>query len=135
MNAQEKFEYWLDIAQYDLSTAQSMLDSGRWLYTVFCCQQAVEKLVKGLYIFYVDDNVPRIHNINALIDHFVDKLKEPISEKFSKLFKELTGYYISNRYPDYISKINEQMDKNDTIRIHNETKEAFAWLLTLKPQE
>ena len=46
MDAQEKFEFWLDIAQYDLGVAESMLKSGRWLYTVFCCQQAIEKLVK-----------------------------------------------------------------------------------------
>jgi HEPN domain-containing protein len=49
MDAQEKYDYWLDIAQYDLETASAMFDSGRWLYVVFMCQQAVEKLVKGLY--------------------------------------------------------------------------------------
>jgi len=62
MEALEKFEYWLDIAQYDLVTADAMLSGGRWLYVVFMCQQAVEKLVKGLYTLYTDDSVPRIHN-------------------------------------------------------------------------
>ena len=67
MDAQEKYEYWLDIAQYDFDTAESMLKSGRWLYVVFMCQQAVEKLVKGLYVLYIDDNVPKTHNIRVLI--------------------------------------------------------------------
>jgi hypothetical protein len=31
MDAQEKYSYWLDIAQYDLETAVAMFDSGRWL--------------------------------------------------------------------------------------------------------
>jgi HEPN domain-containing protein len=58
MDAQEKYAYWLDIAQYDLETANAMFDSGRWLYVVFMCQQALEKLAKGLYVLYIDDNIP-----------------------------------------------------------------------------
>jgi HEPN domain-containing protein len=53
MNSQEKYEYWLDIANYDLETASAMLAGSRWLYVVFMCQQAIEKLVKGLYILYI----------------------------------------------------------------------------------
>jgi HEPN domain-containing protein len=44
-----------------------MLQSGRWFYTVFMCQQAIEKLIKGLYVLYVDDNVPRLHDINSIL--------------------------------------------------------------------
>jgi HEPN domain-containing protein len=49
MDDQEKYEYWLETAQYDLDTAKAMFESGRWLYAVFMCQQAVEKLSKALY--------------------------------------------------------------------------------------
>ena len=51
MDSSEKFNYWKDIAQYDLDTAQAMFDAGRWLYVVFMCQQAIEKLCKGLYCY------------------------------------------------------------------------------------
>ncbi|MDR0308069.1 MAG: HEPN domain-containing protein [Chitinispirillales bacterium] len=40
----------------------------RWLYVVFMCQQAMEKLVKGLYNYYIGDDVPRIHNIVNLME-------------------------------------------------------------------
>ncbi len=59
MNKQEKYEHWEDIAQYDLDTAEAMLQSGRYLYVTFMCQQAVEKLVKGLYVWYLDQEPPR----------------------------------------------------------------------------
>jgi HEPN domain-containing protein len=51
MDAQEKYEYWLDIAQYDLETADAMFDSGRWLYSV-----SFEKfaLFEDLRLFYVN---------------------------------------------------------------------------------
>jgi hypothetical protein len=35
MDAMEKYEYWLDIAQYDLGTAETMLNGGRWLKDVY----------------------------------------------------------------------------------------------------
>jgi HEPN domain-containing protein len=79
MDSQEKFEHWLDIAQYDLETACAMFTSGRWLYVVFMCQQAIEKLCKGLYLLYIDDNTPRIHDINDVLDSFADKLPVPVS--------------------------------------------------------
>jgi HEPN domain-containing protein len=67
MDAQEKYEYWLDTAEYDLATAEAMLKAGRWLYVVFTCQQAIEKLSKGLYTLYIDDNVPYTNNTEILL--------------------------------------------------------------------
>ena len=45
LDNKQKYDYWEDIAEYDLVTAEAMLFSGRYLYVVFMCQQAVEKLV------------------------------------------------------------------------------------------
>ena len=67
MTKEEKYEYWLQMAQYDLDTAVSMYKGSRWFYVIFMCQQAMEKLCKGLYNFYVDDNVPKVHNIRFIL--------------------------------------------------------------------
>lgn len=45
MDKQEKIQYWLDISDYDLETARAMLFSERYLYVVFMCQQAMEKII------------------------------------------------------------------------------------------
>ena len=76
MDLQEKFEYWFDIAHYDLETAEVMFNTGRWLYVVFMCQQAIEKLCKGLYLLFID------------------------GEK-RLLFAKLSAFYLNNRYPEY----------------------------------
>ena len=133
MKAQEKFEYWLDIAQYDLVTADTMLSGGRWLYVVFMCQQAIEKLMKGLYTLYIDDNVPRIHNIKTLIESFEDKLPVGISAEKYSFFDTLSAYYLNNRYPDFLSKLSLQISEIESKTILSQTKEVFDWLLTLKP--
>jgi len=134
VTAEEKFEYWKAYAELDLDAAKVMFDTGRWLYMVFTCQQAIEKLVKGLYVLHVDENVPRIHNIKKLIDRFEEKLPAPVPVKYSSLFKLLSAHYVSGRYPDYISRVGEQVSKEEATKILNETKEAFIWLLTLTPQ-
>jgi HEPN domain-containing protein len=133
MTAQEKYEHWLDIAQYDMETAASMLSSGRWLYVVFMCQQAVEKLTKGLYTLYVDDNVPRIHNIKTIAEHFEDKLPNVIPDDKLDFFDTLSVYYLNNRYPDYMNKLSTQIKEKEAAETFAKTKEVFAWLLTLKP--
>jgi hypothetical protein len=33
MTSQELFDRWLELAQYDLDTADAMYNTGRWLYT------------------------------------------------------------------------------------------------------
>jgi len=133
MDAQEKYEYWLDIAQYDLDTAKAMQESKRWLYVVFMCQQAVEKLVKGLYVLYIDDNVPKTHNIRVLIDKFENLLPDEVSDDHYDLFEDLTIHYLNGRYADYKQKLSEHLNEQTSLEFLERTKEVFTWLLTLKP--
>jgi HEPN domain-containing protein len=133
MDSQEKFEYWLDVAQYDLESARYNFNTGRWVYVALMCQQAIEKLIKGLYIIYNNDNVPRIHNIGLLIKKFETKLNKEISKELYLFFDELTLYYITRRYPDYKKKISLSVDKNKAQSILTRSEEVFKWLLTLKP--
>jgi HEPN domain-containing protein len=133
MDSLEKYEYWLDIAQYDLNVAESMLKDGHWLYVVFMCQQAVEKLVKGLYTLYISENVPRVHNIRLLVENFEDKLTVPIPSDKYIFFDTLSAFYMNNRYPDFMTKLSAQIHETEAKKILSQTKEAFSWLLTLKP--
>ena len=133
MNSQEKFNYWLDIARYDLETAEAMFLSGRWLYVVFMSQQAIEKLCKGLYLLFVDDDTPKIHDINSLITKFEGKLPVAIDDDRRRLFAKLTAFYLSNRYPEYKNRLSASLNKEEAQNILNKTKEAFAWLLAMKP--
>lgn len=47
----EKIQYWIDIAEYDLETAKVMLEGKRFLYVGFMCHQVIEKVLKGYYVF------------------------------------------------------------------------------------
>ena len=134
MTNNEKYEYWLESAQYDLDTAEAMLKSGRWLYVVFTCQQAIEKLAKGLYVLYMDDdNVPRTHNIRFLVRKFEQLLPKDVPEETMVFFDDLTSFYINGRYTDYKDTLAERLNKVEATGYYQKTKEVFAWLLTMKP--
>jgi len=132
MTKEEKYAYWLQIAQYDLDTAQTMFAGGRWFYVVFMCQQAIEKLCKGLYNFYIDDNVPRIHNIKFILAKIETSLSLTVKPEIYELENILSAHYLNNRYPDFSDSPSIYIDKGEATDILKKTKEAFAWLLTLK---
>jgi HEPN domain-containing protein len=134
MDIQEKYNYWKDYAEEDLKTAEAMIQTQRWIYVAFMCQQATEKLVKGLYGMYLDfDKIPHTHNISRLINDFVDKLPKKIDTDILDFFDLLTRHYLNNRYPDYVNNLRQQTDEESSKNLYNKTKEVFAWLLTLKP--
>jgi len=116
-----------------METAKTMLLSGRWLYVAFMCQQAVEKLVKGLYLLYVDDDIPRVHAIRQIVILFEEKLPEPIIEKHYELFDKLSAFYIEGRYTDYKRKLSDSLNAREAQAIYDQTREVFAWPLTMKP--
>jgi HEPN domain-containing protein len=134
MDDQEKYAHWLAHAQEDLLTAEAMLKAKRWMYVAFCCQQSIEKSVKGLYGLYRGfDNIPYVHNIAQLMNALAGSLPQPIPQEKYDLFDILTRHYLNNRYPDYIDDLSAQIQEDTVQDIFTKTSEAFIWLQTLKP--
>lgn len=66
--ATDKTAYWLDIADYDLDTAEAMHQTVRWLYVAFMCHQVIEKTLKAYWCATRDDDPPYTHNHKRLAD-------------------------------------------------------------------
>ena len=60
--ATNKVAYWLDIADYDLDTAEAMYQTGRWLYVAFMCHQVIEKTIKAYWCGTQSTDPPYTHN-------------------------------------------------------------------------
>lgn len=132
MNKEEKYSYWLEMAEYDLETADAMFKSGRYIYVAFMCQQSLEKLSKGLYNYYVKDQVPRVHNISFIIDKVLIILNEELEETTYQLFDKLSAYYLHGRYPAFKEKISSLIGENEAGVMLKKSKEVFKWLKSLK---
>jgi HEPN domain-containing protein/predicted nucleotidyltransferase len=125
MTNDEKYNYWLTHAQYDLDTAEAMFSSSRWFYVVFMCQQALEKLVKGLYTVYVDDNVPKAHSIKTVFERFEDKLTVQVHQEVRHFFDVLSGYYLGSRYPDFMTDLTTTVTKRRCRAHSSKSKGGF----------
>jgi len=94
---------WFNQAEYDLETARSMPEAGRLVYVLFCCQQSVEKSLKGMIAQRTGKAPPRTHNLlrPAKTSDIVLKAAQ---EQF---MRELSAYYVQSRYPDEMDIANE----------------------------
>jgi len=135
MTQMEKFNHWKSYAERDLDAAQAMFDTGRWFYVMFMCQQSIEKLIKGIYNLYVNDDIPRTHNIEMLANRIEDNSDISFDEGMYELFRTLSKYYLADRYPDFLSEAGALVNKDEADNVHCKTKEVFTWLLTLKLSE
>lgn len=117
--------HWVERAEYDLETAKSMLDTGRYLYVGYMCQQAVEKVLKGIIAQQNKENLP-IHNLNRLA-HVAGIENDLDPEQFNFL-AELTPYCIEARYGDYKESLSEIINEQKAKETYEKTQEIFKWL-------
>lgn len=119
---------WAEQAHYDLKTAQAMMESGRYLYVLFCCQQSVEKMLKALIAQRTQEFPPRLHHLIRLADAAGIKLEEDMAD----FLRELSAYYIQTRYPEEIADLSSQIKKSAAQEILIKTEEVILWLLSMK---
>lgn len=124
MDVKEKVGFWVENAEYDLQTAEVMHQSARYSYTAFMCQQALEKIIKAVYLQENKAEAPRSHNLSYL----VGLLNLNIEADLINLLAELSTYYIEGRYPTYKEKISQLINKDKSQTILIQTGEAFKWL-------
>jgi len=118
--------HWIERAEYDLETAKAMLDSARYLYVAYTCQQAIEKIFKAIIAQQNKENLP-IHNLNRLAE--LAEVKNSLTSDQFDFLAELTPYCIEARYGDYKENLSEIIDREKANEIYNETKRIFTWLL------
>jgi HEPN domain-containing protein len=117
---------WAEQSQYDLETARAMLESGRHLYVLFCCQQSVEKALKALIVRQTGGFPPRIHNLVQLAESAgVETLVER-----RRFLGELTAYYIQSRYPEEIRRLGSTIRREVAEETLKKTEVEIQWLLS-----
>ena len=117
--------HWVERSKYDLDTAKVMLDTGRYLYVAYMCQQTVEKMLKAIIAQHGKENFP-IHNLNRLAE-IASISNELTSEQFNFL-AELTPYHIETRYGDYKESLSEIINDKEAEQVYRKTKGIYKWL-------
>jgi HEPN domain-containing protein len=126
MKHNEKINYWLDISQYDLETAEVMLEGRKFLYVGFMCHQAIEKILKGYYLFVHVENPPYTHNLSYLAKQC--GIYEEFSEEQGNLIDMLEPLNVEARYPTHKEKLLKTLNYERCREIINGTKELYQWI-------
>ena len=126
MNVNERVEYWLDIASYDLKTARAMLKTKRFLYVGFMCHQVIEKALKAYYWEEKRQEPEYTHNLIRLCE--ITGLDEILSESRKQLIDTLMPLNIQARYPKDKELLLKKLDYKKCKEIFNQTMELYKWI-------
>jgi HEPN domain-containing protein len=118
---------WIEQSRYDLDTAKAMMAQSRWLYVLFCAQQALEKALKAVITMKTEEFPPRIHNLLRLAE--VADLS--LNESQSLFLGELSAYYIQTRYPDEIDLLANMATFELAAETLKNTEEVAEWLFSI----
>ena len=122
----EKINYWLDIAEYDLATAEAMLKAERYLYVGFMCHQTIEKTLKAHYQLREGKIPPKTHNILFLLKETA--LFDSLSDQQKSFMEMLQPMNIETRYPEVKDRLFKSLDREKCTKILHETREMHAWI-------
>ena len=121
----EIIQKWLDRVEYDMDTARAMLQTKRYIYVIFMCQQAVEKCLKAFLIHRGSEIVP-VHNLRRLCE-----LGEIIGEmNDSSLLRIdfLSRFYLNARYKEDIKELSTGITEGISKDFIDFSEEMIRWL-------
>jgi len=126
MTKEEKIDYWLGVADYDLDTAEAMYSTGRWLYVAFMCHQVIEKTFKAYWCATQEDEPPYIHSHKRLADGC--GLYASMDDEQKDFLNTITTFNIEARYPETKEALSHKLDKDACRNIIDGTKTLQIWI-------
>ncbi len=121
-----KITYWSELSDYDLETAEVMLEGSRYLYVGFMCHQSIEKILKAYFVYKKNGVPPFTHNLTKLGE--LSGLNDIMSDNFKDFLFSLQPLNIEARYPSYKKQVLKSLNKNNTSEILAKTKEFQTWV-------
>ena len=115
-------KFWLLAAEDNFETAKILFEAHRYNFSIFMCQQAVEALLKAVYIIKKKDRPEYIHKLPKLLDLINIDVPNSIDKKILRL----DAHYIKARYKEdrFNSKI---YNKENAKLILKDTEDIFEW--------
>ena len=125
MAHQEIQRKWLDRVVYDMDTAKAMLQTGRWIYAIFMCQQSLEKCFKALLISKDKEILP-IHNLRRLAE--LSDVIHGLDESTLVKLDFLSSYYINARYKEDLQELAKGITESVAQDFIQFSERLIEWL-------
>ena len=115
---------WVGASRYDLETARALLESRRYLYVLFMCQQSLEKLLKAHVMARTVEFPPRIHSLVRL----AELATLNVSKEEKGFLERLSLYYIQSRYPPDIQNLARKVSRSLAVEHLAQTESLWKRL-------
>ena len=125
MTNAEKIQHWINLSDYDIDTADAMLQTKRYLYVGFMCHQTVEKIFKACYAKLKEDIPPYTHNLEYIA--VKSGFYEFLSEKQQDFIGELNPLNVEARYSEYKEEISKMLTPAKCAKLLEQTKNIQQW--------
>lgn len=122
----DKVQYWIDISDYDLETAEAMLRSKRYLYVGFMCHQTIEKVFKAYFTRVKSETAPFSHSLSYLAKK--GDLYESFTDEQKDFIDQIEPLNIEARYPSHKERLLKSLTEEKCTEILKKTKELQLWI-------
>ena len=122
----DKVAYWIELSDYDLETAQAMLDTKRFLYVGFMCHQTIEKILKARWSNRLEELPLKIHSLSRLAER--TGLDKELPEERMGFIDRLEPLNIEARYPSYKERLMKSLTKEYCKWLLAQTKDLQQWI-------
>jgi HEPN domain-containing protein len=122
----DKAQYWLELAEEDVSVAEVLLNGKKYLQAGFFCHLIAEKALKAMIVRVSDDIPPKIHDLAKLAER--GGVLDDLSQKQLSLLKELNPLNIDARYPEYKERMKSIFTQEKTTMLFEGTEELLCWI-------
>jgi HEPN domain-containing protein len=121
----ERVRKWLKRVEYDMQTAEAMLQTKRFIYAIFMCQQAIEKCFKAMIASQGREILP-LHNLRRLAE--VSAVTGELTDDQLLKLDFLSQYYINARYKEDIEELSRGITEEFSKNIIDFSKEMIEWI-------
>jgi len=122
----DKAKYWLEMCDYDLSSAKVCLRGKKLLWAAFMCHLVLEKSLKAVIANQTDEMPPKIHNLIKLAKR--GNIASDLSESQHNFLEYMNDYQIEARYPDYKAQLASTLNLAICKTIYKDTEDFLCWI-------
>lgn len=119
---------WAEQAEESLKDARYLYTGSRYSMAVYCCHQALEKILKACIVQFANQLPPKSHNLDALARQTTLEFPNSWLEDLA----EITRHFWRVRYPDFQKYVYTSKDSIEPT--YTKTQEIFIWIKQQLPK-
>jgi len=120
----EILKYWIETSDSDFSAMEHLFEKEDYTWALFVGHLVIEKLLKALYVKYIDITPPFIHDLVRL----AEKAGVSLTEDRKDSLDTISTFNLSTRYDDYRREFYKKCTKSFTDKWIKNIKELRTWL-------